>query len=64
MKVRVDLSVCQGYGNCLSIAPDFFDLDDAGQAVLLKATAETDAEKASVLATIPMCPVSAISTEE
>lgn len=63
MKIFVDQSLCQGYGNCLSAAPDFFDLDDGGQAVLLQATAETADEVAAVEAAIPMCPVVAISVE-
>ncbi|MDI9897418.1 ferredoxin [Rhodococcus sp. IEGM 1381] len=64
MKVNLDLSVCQGYANCLAAAPEFFDIDDRGQAVLLKIVAETAEEQAAVLAAIPMCPVMAISVDE
>lgn len=64
MKVHVDLSLCQGYANCLAAAPDIFDIDDAGQAVLLKAVVETDDDKAAVMAAIPMCPVAAITVED
>lgn len=61
MKVAIDLGLCQGYGNCVSTAPDLFDLDDSGQAVVLRATAETDEDVALVRAAIPLCPMSAIS---
>lgn len=61
MKVVVDLGLCQGYGNCVSTAPDFFDLGDSGQAVTLRSTAETDEDIALVRAAIPLCPMSAIS---
>lgn len=61
MKVVVDLGLCQGYGNCVSTAPKIFDLHDSGQAVVLRATAETDEDIALVRAAIPLCPMSAIS---
>ncbi|HXT94204.1 MAG TPA: ferredoxin [Trebonia sp.] len=64
MKVAVDLGLCQGYGNCVSAAPDFFDLDDSGQAVVLQAAAETDEEIALVRAAAPMCPMGAISLND
>jgi 3-phenylpropionate/trans-cinnamate dioxygenase ferredoxin reductase subunit len=64
VRVNLDLSVCQGYANCLAAAPDVFDIDDGGQAVLLKAIAETDEEKAAVMAAIPMCPVAAIAVDD
>ncbi len=64
MKVAVDLGLCQGYGNCVSTAPDFFDLDDSGQAVVLQATADTDADIALVRAAVPLCPMSAISLND
>ncbi|MEU7766712.1 ferredoxin [Nocardia sp. NPDC049190] len=63
MNVVIDLGVCQGYGNCVVAAPAFFDLDDAGQAVLLRAEAETEAEQEAVRAAIPVCPMNAIRLE-
>lgn len=30
MKISVDASLCEGYGNCARIAPELFALDDAG----------------------------------
>jgi ferredoxin len=64
MKVVIDLGLCQGYGNCVGAAPDFFDLDDSGQVLLLKATADTDDEQAAVRSAVAQCPMSAISTED
>jgi ferredoxin len=61
MKVTVDLGLCQGYGNCVSAAPDFFDLDESGQAIVLRATVESDDDIAAVRGAIPLCPMSAIS---
>ncbi|WP_395109684.1 ferredoxin [Actinomadura sp. SCN-SB] len=63
MRATIDLSLCQGYGNCVSAAPEYFDLDDSGQAVLLKVEAATPAEQDRVREAIPLCPVGAIRLE-
>lgn len=64
MKVTVDLGLCQGYGNCVSAAPDFFDLNDSGQADVRRETVESDEDIATVRGAIPLCPMSAISLTE
>lgn len=64
MKVVVDLGICQGYGNCVTTAPELFDLADSGQVRVLRATAETEAEQAAVRTAIPLCPMNAISLED
>jgi len=35
MRVRLDSEMCQGHNRCYSLAPELFDVDDYGQAVLL-----------------------------
>jgi ferredoxin len=64
VKVFVDVSVCQGYGNCVTAAPDFFDLDESAQAMVLKATVDTPDEERDVRGAMRLCPVSAIRIEE
>jgi ferredoxin len=64
MDIEVDLDLCQGYGNCVTAAPDFFDVDDAGKVVLLRATTETAEERRAVMDAAPMCPMSAIRAVE
>ena len=32
MKVRVDATLCQGHNRCYELAPDLFQLDEAGFA--------------------------------
>lgn len=64
MKIVIDLGICQGYGNCVTAAPDFFDLDDSGLARLLRATADTPQEQAAVRDAISLCPMSAISLDD
>lgn len=35
MKIRLDRDLCQGHNRCYLIAPELFDVDDEGYAVLL-----------------------------
>lgn len=35
MRLTLDGSHCQGHGRCYSLAPELFDSDDEGYAVLL-----------------------------
>lgn len=35
MRVHLDSEKCQGHNRCYSLAPEIFDVDDYGQAVLL-----------------------------
>jgi len=62
MRITVDLSRCQGYGNCVGAAPDVFDLGDDGFAIVLEP--QPSAERADdVLLAVRMCPVQAIQVE-
>jgi ferredoxin len=62
MRLTVDLSRCQGYGNCVSAAPELFDLDDSGMAVVLVEEPGPD-RLAEVQNAARVCPVAAISFE-
>ncbi|HQZ33078.1 MAG TPA: ferredoxin [Ilumatobacteraceae bacterium] len=35
MRVHLDSEKCQGHNRCYALAPEIFDVDDFGQAVLL-----------------------------
>ena len=35
MRVHVDESKCQGHNRCYSLAPELFDVDDFGNAVVI-----------------------------
>jgi ferredoxin len=34
MKINYDRSACQGHNRCYSLAPELFDVDDDGYAIL------------------------------
>ncbi len=35
MRLHLDSEKCQGHNRCYALAPELFDVDDYGQAVLL-----------------------------
>ena len=35
MRVQLDSGKCQGHNRCYALAPELFDVDDYGQAVLI-----------------------------
>jgi len=64
MKIRIDLSKCQGHGRCYSVAPDLFEpTDDDGHAAVMMDPIPAEwasyAEEA-----LRGCPEHAITTDE
>ena len=61
MQVRVDADKCQGHNRCYAIAPELFDVDEYGQAVVIGdgTVAPELADKASLA--VANCPEYAIS---
>lgn len=37
MRIQLDSAACQGHGRCYGLAPELFDTDDEGFAVLKEA---------------------------
>ncbi|MBS1878948.1 MAG: ferredoxin [Actinobacteria bacterium] len=63
MKVKVDLTLCQGYANCVDAAPEVFDLGDNGLVVLLVEEPGPEHEHA-VREAARLCPVRAIEIDD
>ena len=65
MRIKLDSSKCQGHGRCYALAPDVFESDDEGYAVLLFGDGEVPAnlEHAAQLAA-DNCPEYAIEVEK
>ena len=59
MKIEVDFDKCTGLGICESLAPDFFEIDDNGDLLLLKEDV-TDEELQSVEESVAGCPTEAL----
>ncbi|QXC60922.1 ferredoxin [Aquihabitans sp. G128] len=64
MKITLDSEKCQGHGRCYALAPDLFDSDDEGYALLLAAdgVVPEGMEEAATLAA-DNCPEYAITVE-
>ena len=63
VKVRVDPEKCQGHNRCYALAPELFDVDDYGQAVVIgDGEVSTELEEKARLA-VANCPEFAISLE-
>ncbi len=63
MKVRVDADICAGFGVCLGLSPEVFELHDDGYAIVLVGEVPEEYEEA-VRAAVGQCPANAISIGE
>ncbi len=64
MKVRFDRELCQGHNRCYILAPELFDTDDEGYAVLrVEGNVPPDLEEKARLAA-DNCPEFAIEIED
>ncbi len=60
MKVQVDAGICAGFGVCLGLCPEVFELHDDGYAVVLVGEVPEEFEEA-VRTAAGQCPANAIS---
>jgi ferredoxin len=58
LRVRIDRTLCVGFGDCITEAPEAFVLDDAGVAVFVNPAA---VERERLLRACDACPVDAIT---
>jgi ferredoxin len=64
MRITLDSEACQGHGRCYTLAPELFDSDDEGYAVLTVAgDVPAGCEEQARLAA-DNCPEFAITVEE
>ena len=63
MKVRVDPQVCAGFGACLGLSPEVFELHDDGYAVVRVGEVPKELEDVVRMA-VSQCPSGAISITE
>lgn len=62
MKCVVDYGKCTGLGICESLAPEFFEVNDAGDLVLLQEEISPE-ELQAVEEAVAGCPTEAITIE-
>jgi len=63
MKVHVDTEVCAGFGVCLGLCPEVFELHDDGYAIVLVSEVPPELED-EVRAAVSQCPSNAISLSD
>ena len=64
MRVTLDADACEGHNRCYGLAPELFDVDDYGQAVVIgDGTVPPELADKARLA-VANCPEYAISLEE
>lgn len=61
VRVRIDRNLCTGLGNCMALAPDVFELDEEGKAVVLDSASVDDN---ALLEAAESCPYNAIIIED
>lgn len=62
LTVRIDRHLCVGFGDCIEVAPEVFEFDDAGIAVF---RAGVDAaERELLIAACESCPVDALTLHD
>jgi ferredoxin len=64
MKVHVDMSKCQSYGNCAQDAPGRYALDDWGYVVLIDGGDVPPGEEEEARKGAAACPSGALAIEE
>jgi ferredoxin len=60
MKIRLDRTVCDGFGICAKHAPGYFSLDDWGYASLVGDGTVAEQDLGGVMNALMDCPVHAI----
>jgi ferredoxin len=61
MKIRLDRTVCDGFGICAKHAPGYFSLDDWGYASLIGDGTVAEQDLDAVMNALMDCPVHAIT---
>ena len=63
MKVHVDAGICAGFGACLGVCPEVFELHDDGYAIVRHDEVPRELE-ATVRVAASQCPSGAITVSE
>jgi len=61
MHVEVDTEKCQGHNRCYALAPELFDVDDYGQAVVIGSGEVTPELEDKARLAVANCPEYAIA---
>ena len=62
-RVVLDLDTCQGYANCVMVAPAVFDIDEQKGTAILLQEHPGDSQLEAVEEAVRQCPTEALSIE-
>ena len=60
LRIRLDRTLCDGFGICAKHAPDYFSLDDWGYASLIGDGTVPEKDRGAVMRALMDCPAHAI----
>jgi ferredoxin len=60
LRIRLDRTMCDGFGICAKHAPEYFSLDDWGYASLIRDGTVPEKDRDAVMRALMDCPVHAI----
>lgn len=60
MRVEVDLTMCEGHGQCNAVAPEIYDLDEGGNCLINNSEVPRDLESQAEQGALA-CPMLAIT---
>jgi ferredoxin len=64
MRVLLDVDACQGHNRCYALAPELFDVDDYGQAVIIGDGSVPPGLEDKARLAVANCPEYAITVED
>jgi ferredoxin len=62
LTLRIDRDLCVGFGDCIQVAPEAFELDSEGVAVVIQGAEEVERER--LLEACRACPVDALTAHD
>ncbi len=63
VRIRVDADVCEGHGRCYSLAPEMFEPDEIGNAVVIGDGSFPESQRDQAELAAQNCPERAISVD-
>ena len=64
MRVTVNDDLCEGHAQCVTVAPEVFDLPEGADQVVVLQGRPPEALRAEIEEAVAICPVRAISIED
>ncbi|MCE0762486.1 ferredoxin [Pseudonocardia sp. RS010] len=64
MKMIVDYDLCEGHAECVVAAPEIFEMDEAGEKVVLLQEYPDESLRDKAIEAVKICPIAALQLED